>query len=145
MTDMKMGPLDLSVLSYASDDTADFEKANWLLVKVACPTDAGDVAFQSSCLMTTDIFDFMDETDALLAGEGYHAYLVSLEPQVDVQIARGEGADSFTLDIELTPNAQDDEDIYGLSTVITRADLEGIATQTKHIIDTFPVRALKAS
>ncbi len=145
MTNFQMGPLALTVKSYATEDTTDFEKANWLHIEVNCPTDAGDVSFASSCLMTTDIFDFMDETDALLAGEGYQAYLVSLEPQVDVQIARGERADSFTLDIELTPNTQDDEDIYGLSTVITRADLEGIATQTKHIIDTFPVRALKAS
>lgn len=145
MTDFQMGPLCLIVKGYATEDTTDFEKANWLRIAVTCPTDGGDVAFESSCLMTTDIFDFMDETDALLAGEGFQAYLVSLEPQVDVQISRAQGPDSFALDIELTPDADEDEDIYSLSTVISRADLEAMAAQAKQIIEAFPVRALKAS
>lgn len=145
MTDFNLGPLCLTVKRYAHDDAKDFEKANWLHIGVKCPTDDGDVSFASSCLMTTDIFDFMDETDALLAGEGFQAYLVSLEPQVDVQIQRGDGPDSFTLDIELTPNAQDDEDIYAVSTTLSRDDMQDLAAQAKRIIEAFPVRSLKAS
>ena len=86
MTDFQMGPLTLSVKSYADDVSEDFYEANWLVLDVKCPTDDGDVAFQSPCLMTTDIFDFMDEINDLLAGQGRQAYLVSLEPQVDVRV-----------------------------------------------------------
>ena len=145
MSSLQMGPLELNVKSYADDASKDFYEANWLNIAVTCPTDDGDVAFQSPCLMTTDIFDFMDEIAALLAGEGRQAYLVSLEPQVDVRIARGDGPDTFTLDVELTPNADDDEDIYGLTTTVTRAQVEGFTAQAEQIIETFPVRGIQES
>lgn len=143
MSDFQMGPLVLSVKSYADDVSSDFYEANWLNIGVKCPTDEGDVAFQSPCLMTTDLFDFMDEINDLLAGQGRQAYLVSLEPQVDVRIARGDGPDVFTLEVELTPNADDDEDIYGLATTLTRADVEGYIVQAEKIIEAFPVRGIQ--
>jgi hypothetical protein len=143
MIDFQMGPLTLSVKSYADDVSSDFYEANWLNIAVKCPTDEGDVAFQSPCLMTTDLFDFMDEINDLLAGQGRQAYLVSLEPQVDVRIARGDGPDTFTLEVELTPNADDDEDIYGLSTIVTRVDVEGYIVQAEKIIEAFPVRGIQ--
>lgn len=145
MSDFQMGPLTLSVKNYADDVSKDFYEANWLVVGVKCPTDEGDVSFQSRCLMTTDIFDFMDEINDLLVGQGRQAYLVSLEPQVDVRIARGDGPDMFALDVELTPDANDDEDIYGLSTIVSRKDVEGFVTQAEHIIAAFPVRGIQES
>ena len=143
MSEFQMGPLSLSVKSYADDVSKDFYEANWLNIAVQCPTDEGNVAFQSPCLMTTDLFDFMDEINDLLAGQGRQAYLVSLEPQVDVRIARGDGPDVFTLEVELTPNADDDEDIYGLSTTVTRADVQGYIAQAEKIIEAFPVRGIQ--
>ena len=143
MNSLKMGPLVLNVKSYADDVSKDFFEANWLNICVKCATDDGDVAFQSPCLMTTDVFDFMDEIAALLAGEGRQAYLVSLEPQVDVRIARGDGPDVFTLEVELTPNADDDEDIYGLSVLVSRADVEGYTEQAEQIIEAYPVRGIQ--
>ncbi|MFT5796952.1 MAG: hypothetical protein ACI84R_001007 [Candidatus Azotimanducaceae bacterium] len=145
MSSFQMGLLSLSVKSYADDVSKDFYEANWLNIDVKCATDEGDVAFQSPCLMTTDLFDFMDEINDLMAGQGRQAYLVSLEPQIDVRIARGDGPDTFTLEVELTPNADDDEDIYGLSTLVTRADVEGYIVQAEKIIEVFPVRGIQES
>ncbi|MFT4707204.1 MAG: hypothetical protein ACI9PU_001044 [Ascidiaceihabitans sp.] len=143
MIDFQMGPLTLSVKSYADDVSSDFYEANWLNIAVKCPTDEGDVAFQSPCLMTTDLFDFMDEISDLLAGQGRQAYLVSLEPQVDVRIARGDGPDTFTLEVELTPNAEDDEDIYDAATIVTRAEVEAMVKQAEQVIEAFPVRGIQ--
>jgi hypothetical protein len=140
-----MGPLSLRVKSYADDVSKDFYEANWLNIAVKCATDDGKVAFQSPCLMTTDIFDFMDEMNDLLAGQGRQAYLVSLEPQVDVRIARGDGPDMFTLDIELTPNADDDEDIYDVATIVTRAEIEAMAKQAEQVVEAFPVRGIEGT
>jgi hypothetical protein len=145
MSEFQMGPLSLAVKSYADDASNDFYEANWLNIAVSCPTEDGDVAFQSACLMTTDLFDFMDEISDLLAGQGRQAYLVSLEPQIDVRIARGDTPDIFTLEVELTPNADDDEDIYGLSTTVTRAEVEGYTAQAEKIIEAFPVRGIQES
>ena len=145
MTGFQMGPLTLKVKSYADDVLEDFYEANWLVLAVQCLTDEGDVAFQSPCLMTTDVFDFMDELNDLLAGQGRQAYLVSLEPQVDVRIARGDGPDVFTLDIELTPNADDDEDIYDVTSIISRAEVEKMAKQAAALVEAFPVRGIGVS
>lgn len=145
MTDFQMGPLGLHVIKYAAEQADDFYDANWLIIDVNCTTDQGKVAFQSPCLMTTDIFDFMDEIKALLSGEGYNAYLVSLEPQVDVKISRGDGPDMFVLDVELTPDADNDEDIYDLSCPVTRVDLENMAQNASKVIEAFPVRAIGGS
>ena len=145
MTDFQMGPLTLSVKSYADDVSEDFYEANWLVLDVKCPTDEGDVAFQSPCLMTTDIFDFMDEINDLLAGQGRQAYLVSLEPQVDVRIALGDGPDVFTLDVELTPNVEDDEDIYDVAAIVSRAEVEEMAKQAAALVEAFPVRGIEGS
>ena len=95
--------------------------------------------------MTTDIFDFMDEINDLLVGQGRQAYLVSLEPQVDVRIARGDGPDVFTLDVELTPNADDDEDIYDAAAIVSRAEVEEMAKQATALVEAFPVRGIEGS
>jgi hypothetical protein len=145
MNEFVMGPLTLSVTGYADEESKDFYKANWLVLDVKCTTDQGDVKFSAPCLMTTDIFEFMDETAELLSGEGRHAYLVSLEPQVDVCLARGDGPDMFSMDVELTPDVNDDEDIYGLSIEVTRAQVEQMAAQATQIIEAFPVRGIQAS
>jgi hypothetical protein len=145
MTDFQMGPLTLSVKSYADDVSEDFYEANWLVLDVKCPTDDGDVAFQSPCLMTTDIFDFMDEINDLLSGQGRQAYLVSLEPQVDVRIALGDGPDVFTLDVELTPNVEDDEDIYDAAAIVSRAEVEEMAKHAAALVAAFPVRGIEGS
>jgi hypothetical protein len=143
MSKFQMGPLCLTVKGYVDDVSKDFYEANWLTIAVSCPTEDGDVSFQSACLMTTDFFDFMDEMKSLLAGEGRQAYLVSLEPQVDVRIVRGDEPDTFVLDVELTPVIEDDEDIYGMSAPLTRADVEGFAKQAEAVIADFPVRGIE--
>lgn len=140
MNDFQVGPLTLRVKSYANDVSADFYNSNWLNIAVKCPTDAGDVGFQAACLMTTDIVDFLDELQDLLGGKGRQAFLVSLEPQVDVCLSRGEGPDAFQLDVELTPNADDDEDLYEASATVSRTDLETVAAQAAQIAQTFPMR-----
>jgi hypothetical protein len=145
MSEIQLGPLDLSIKSYADDVSEDFYEANWLNIAVQCKTDEGEVAFQSPCLMTTDIFDFMDEINDLLAGMGRQAYLVSLEPQVDVRIARGDGPDVFTLDVELTPDAQDDEGIYDVAVIVSRAEVEAMAKQAEAVVEAFPVRGIEGS
>ena len=140
MTDLIVGPLTLKIHGYANDISGDFYKSNWLLVGVSCATDQGAVAFKSPCLMTTDFFDFVEETQELLTGKGRQAFLVSLEPQIDVRLERGTGADAFVLDVELTPDANDDEDIYDLSTQVSRAQIDSMIAQAKQIIVAFPVR-----
>jgi hypothetical protein len=135
MNDLKIGPLSLKFGGYANDLSGDFYADNWLNVVVTCTTEQGQVAFTSPCLMTTDIYDFVEELDEFLSGKGRHACLVSLEPQVDVRLSRGADADTFEIEIELTPDAEADEDISDATATVTRADVDRVAVQAKQIIE----------
>ena len=139
MTDLIIGPLSLRTDGYANAVSGDFYADNWLRVAVNCTTDQGQVAFTAPCLMTTDIYDFVEELDDFLSGKGRHACLVSLEPQVDVRLSRSDG-DLFELEIELTPDADKDEDIYDATATVTRADVDRMAAQAADIIKAFPAR-----
>jgi hypothetical protein len=46
----------------------------------------------------------------------------------------------FELEIELTPDADADEDIYDATATVARADVDRIAAQAAQIIEAFPAR-----
>ena len=133
--------LDFDIVGYEFEEkrnSSEFDwDANWLTVKIVYNKDDCKQEFYSSCILTTELKDFVTNLEKLKNGENDNCELNALEPYLKMNAKKDK--DKYTFNIEFIFNKSTGERLT-INSSLNSSEFEYIYNEMKKLSNKYVVR-----
>lgn len=133
--------LDFDIVGYEFEEkrnSSEFDwDANWLTVKIVYNKDDCKQEFYSSCILTTELKDFVTNLEKLKNGENDNCELNALEPYLKMNAKKDK--DKYTFNIEFIYNRSTGEKLTFTSN-LSKTEFDYIFKEMKELSKKYKVR-----
>ena len=132
--------LDFDIVGYEFEEknSNNFDwDANWLTVKLVYNKDDCKQEFYSSCILTTELKDFVTNLEKLKNGENDNCELNALEPYLKMGVKKDK--DNYIFNIEFIYNRSTGEKLTFTSN-LSKTEFDYIFKEMKELSEKYKVR-----